>query len=81
MHLTFSVFYNYFFFFYDFDLCHCAGSCMQLAISLVFIYVIPDTVSGHWIYLLSVLAVLAGAYVIFMKRCYHLHEEYLKGLK
>lgn len=54
---------------------------LQLVVSLVFVYVIPDTVLAHWIYLACVLVVLAGSYVIFMKRCYHLHEEYLNGLK
>ncbi len=53
---------------------------LQLAVSLVFIYVIPDTVLAHWVYLACVLGVLAGAYVIFMKRYYHLHEEYLRGI-
>ncbi len=54
---------------------------LQLAISLVFIYVIPDTLSAHWIYLLSVLALLALAYLMFMKKFYHLHDEYLKSLR
>lgn len=54
---------------------------LQLAISLVFIYLIPNTVLAHWIYLVSVLAVLAVAYVLFKKKYYHLHEEYLASLK
>lgn len=54
--------------------------CMQLIISLVFIYLIPDTVVAHWIYLVSVTAVLAVSYILFMKKYYHLHEEYLKSL-
>lgn len=54
---------------------------LQLAISLVFIYVIPDTVLAHWIYLIAVVVVLALAYVLFMKKYYHLHEEYLESLK
>lgn len=54
---------------------------MQLVISLVFIYVIPDTALAHWIYLIAVVVVLAAAYVLFMKKYYHLHEEYLKSLK
>ncbi len=54
---------------------------LQLTISLVFIYVIPDTVAAHWIYLIAVLAVLAAVYVAFMRKYYHLHDEYLKGLK
>ncbi len=54
---------------------------LQLVISLVFVYVIPNTVAAHWIYLGAVLTVLAAAYLVFMKKYYHLHEEYLKGLQ
>jgi UDP-N-acetylmuramyl pentapeptide phosphotransferase/UDP-N-acetylglucosamine-1-phosphate transferase len=54
---------------------------LQLVISLVFIYVIPDTVLTHWIYLVAVCAVLIVAYVLFKKKYYHLHEEYLASLK
>ena len=53
---------------------------MQLVISLVFIYVIPDTALAHWIYLIAVVLMLAAAYVLFMKKYYHLHEEYLKSI-
>ncbi len=54
---------------------------MQLAISIGFIYLCPNTILAHWIYLLSAAAVLAIAYVLFMKKYYHLHEEYLQSLK
>lgn len=54
---------------------------LQLAVSLGFIYLCPDSVLAHWIYLLGAAAVLCVAYVLFMKKYYHLHEEYLKGLK
>ena len=54
---------------------------MQLLISLGFIYLCPDTVLAHWLYLVGVSAVLAIAYILFMKKCYHLHEEYLASLK
>lgn len=54
---------------------------LQLIISLVFIYLVPDTVLAHWIYLVAVLAVLVVAYVLFKKKFYHLHEEYLASLK
>lgn len=54
---------------------------MQLVISLVMIYLIPNTVLAHWIYLVAVILVLAAAYVLFMKKYYHLHEEYLESLK
>ena len=53
---------------------------MQLAVSLGFIYLCPNTVLCHWMYLIGALAVLAVAYVLFMKRYYHLHEEYLASL-
>ena len=53
---------------------------MQLAVSLGFIYLCPDTVLCHWVYLIGALAVLAVAYVLFMKKYYHLHEEYLASL-
>ena len=54
---------------------------LQLAISFGFIYLIPNTVTAHWIYLISALLLLSLIYVIFMKKYYHLHEEYLESLK
>ena len=54
---------------------------MQLGVSLVAIYVIPDTVVAHWIYLVVTAAVFVIAYVVFMRKYYHLHEEYLASLK
>jgi len=54
---------------------------LQLVISLVMVYLIPSSVMAHWAYLACVLVVLVCAYVLFMKKYYHLHEEYLAGLK
>lgn len=54
---------------------------VQLAVSLGFIYLCPNTVLCHWMYLIGAWAVLAIAYVSFMKKYYHLHEEYLATLK
>ena len=54
---------------------------LQLVISLGFIYLCPATVLAHWVYLIVALVVLLGAYVAFMKKYYHLHEEYLASLK
>ena len=54
---------------------------LQLAISLIMIYLIPNTAVAHWVYLIVVGAVLVVAYVIFMKKYYHLHEEYLASLR
>ena len=53
---------------------------MQLAVSLGFIYLCPNTALCHWMYFVGALAVLAVAYVLFMKKYYHLHEEYLRML-
>lgn len=53
---------------------------IQLMVSLGFIYLCPDTVLCHWMYLIGALAILAVAYVLFMKKYYHLHEGYLASL-
>ncbi len=54
---------------------------LQLAISLAYIYLIPNTISAHWIYLVVVLVILAVGYIVFMKKYYHLHKVYLEGIK
>ena len=54
---------------------------LQLAVSLIAIYVIPDTVVAHWAYLVGAAVVMAVAYILFKKKYYHLHEEYLRSLK
>ncbi len=59
----------------------CIYMVLQLVISLVMVYLIPNTAMAHWIYLIVVGVILAGAYLLFMKKYYHLHEEYLKSLE
>ena len=54
---------------------------LQLIVSLGFIYLCPNTILAHWIYLIGACLVLALGYVLFMKKYYHLHEEYLNSLK
>ena len=62
---------------------------LQLAVSFGFVYLCPvlavgsglSLVAWHWIYLVVALAVLAAAYVVFMRRFYYLHEAYLASLK
>ena len=54
---------------------------IQLVISLGFIYLCPNTIAAHWIYFFVAAAILGLAYILFMKKYYHLHEEYLRGLK
>ena len=54
---------------------------LQLVVSLGFIYLIPNTIVAHWIYLVAAGIVLAVAYVLFKMKYYHLHEEYLASLQ
>ena len=54
---------------------------LQLAVSLGFIYLIPNTIVAHWIYLVAAALILAVVYVLFKIKYYHLHEEYLASLK
>ena len=54
---------------------------MQLVVSLGFIYVCPNTILAHWMYMLGAVVILGVAYVLFKKKYYHLHEAYLRQLK
>lgn len=54
---------------------------LQLAVSLGFVYLCPNTVLAHWVYLIGALVVLSLGYIAFKKKYYHLHEEYLTSLK
>ena len=51
-----------------------AYSITQLALSIGFIY----WSNTHWLYLVTSIAILSIAYVLFMRKYYHLHETYLK---
>jgi UDP-N-acetylmuramyl pentapeptide phosphotransferase/UDP-N-acetylglucosamine-1-phosphate transferase len=54
---------------------------MQLAVSLGFIYLCPNTIAAHWGYFIGAILALSLAYVLFKKKYYHLHEEYLASLR
>ena len=54
---------------------------IQMVVSLGFIYLCPNTIVAHWVYLIAAGIVLAVAYVLFKMKYYHLHEEYLESLK
>ena len=54
---------------------------IQTAVSLGFIYLCPNTTLAHWLYLFGAILLLSVAYVLFKKKYYHLHEEYLASLK
>ena len=50
-------------------------AALQLVICMGFLWV-----DSHWAYLLIVVCSLGAVYVIFMRKYYHLHEEYLESL-
>lgn len=54
---------------------------LQLIVSAGFIYLCPNTVIAHWAYMIGSIVVLSLIYVLFKKKYYHLHEEYLASLK
>lgn len=54
---------------------------MQLLVSFGFIYLCPDSILAHWCYLLGAFATLGVVYVLFKKKYYHLHEEYLERVR
>ena len=54
---------------------------LQLIVSLGFIYLCPNTVVAHWIYFGCAAIVLCVAYILFKKKYYYLHEEYLASLE
>ena len=54
---------------------------LQLVISLGMVYAVPNTVVAHWLYLIAAFAALSIGYIFFMKKYYHLHKEYLSGLR
>lgn len=45
---------------------------LQLVVSLVAVYLIPDTITVHWIYLGAMCMVLGLGYIAFVKKYYHL---------
>lgn len=50
---------------------------VQLLVSFGLIYISHI----HWIYFIVATVVLCGAYLLFMKKYYHLHAEYLEKIK
>ena len=59
----------------------CIYMVLQLIISLGFIYLCPNTILAHWVYLIGAGVVLAIGYILFMRKYYYLHEQYLKSLE
>ena len=62
---------------------HVTVSLIYMLLQLVIaagLIMIPDNALWHWGYLFAVLLLLAVSYVLFKKKYYHLHEEYLASL-
>ena len=53
---------------------------LQLTVSLGMIYLVPDTMAAHWTYLIVMMVIFGGGYILFMRKYYHLHEAYLTQL-
>lgn len=58
---------------------HVAVSLLYLSLQLLISAGIVFLPVNHYLYLAAVIVVLALAYLLFMKKNYHLHEEYLKS--
>lgn len=58
---------------------HVAVSLLYLSLQLLISAGIVFFPVNHYLYLAAVIVVLALAYLLFMKKNYHLHEEYLKS--
>lgn len=57
----------------------CGYMILQLIIDLLMIFVVPEDM--HTLYLVGTIVVLSIAYILFMKKYYHLHAEYLASLQ
>ena len=53
---------------------------LQLCVSLIMLYLIPNTALAHWVYMIVAGIALVLAYIAFMRKYYHLHEEYLESI-
>lgn len=54
---------------------------IQLIINLAFIYLCPNTIVAHWVYLFCMIVIFVGLNLCFRNKYYHLHKEYLASLK
>lgn len=59
---------------------HVTVSSLYMALQLVISAGVIYFPINHYLYLGIVILLLAAGYLLFMKKYYHLHEEYLKGL-
>ena len=59
---------------------HVTVSSLYMALQLVISAGVIYLPINHYLYLGIVILLLAAGYLLFMKKYYHLHEEYLKGL-
>ena len=58
---------------------HVVVSLLYMGIQLIVSFgLLLLPVRGHWIYFISVLAVMCAVYMLFMKKFYWLHDKYLR---
>jgi len=46
---------------------------IQMSVSLIFVFLIPDTSIARWSYFSAIVVILSVGYLLFMKKYYHLH--------
>jgi putative UDP-glcNAc:undecaprenylphosphate glcNAc-1-phosphate transferase len=59
---------------------HVVVSSFYLVLQLLVSFGMVLLPINHWLYLVTILVMLCGGYLLFMKRYYHLHESYLRSL-
>ncbi len=60
---------------------HVVVSSIYMAVQLIVSFGLILIRANHWLYLSIVLTVLCGAYVVLIKKYYHLHQQYLDSLE
>lgn len=59
---------------------HVVVSSFYMVLQLLVSFCMVLLPINHWLYLVAILVMLCGGYLLFMKRYYHLHESYLRSL-
>lgn len=63
----------------ELNMSHVAVSTIYMVLQLVISAGLIFLPVNHYVYLCIVIVLLAAAYLLFMKKYYHLHEEYLRS--
>lgn len=63
----------------ELEIPHVAVSCFYIAVQMIISFGYLYLPISKWLYSIAVILVLCIAYVMFKKKYYHLHEEYLRA--